>query len=186
MQTLGISDFTPESENRLKSLFWPSIQNATDVDYLGAQGYWICTAVAVISFAFLLFAAMPFSAFFTFILFYLGGIGVRERSRFASVIVFIMYALNIAFSPSVINIILSAVLLSNVRATWIAAGWKPETEEAILPPRLNETWPDKLADQLPAWLWPKVRIPYYVFSALMFLFITIGLTAKFATYVARH
>ncbi|HZR29438.1 MAG TPA: hypothetical protein VFA71_11735 [Terriglobales bacterium] len=39
MQTLGVSDSTPQSENWLKSLFWPSIQS--DVDYLGAQGYWV-------------------------------------------------------------------------------------------------------------------------------------------------
>jgi hypothetical protein len=39
MQTLGLSDSTPRTESRLKSLFWPTIQTGSDVDYLGAQGY---------------------------------------------------------------------------------------------------------------------------------------------------
>ena len=50
MQTLDLSGTAPQSENRLKSLFWPSIHDATDVDYLGSQGYWICSLVAVFSF----------------------------------------------------------------------------------------------------------------------------------------
>jgi hypothetical protein len=37
MQTLGLSDSMPRSESRLKSLFWPSIESSSDVDYLGAQ-----------------------------------------------------------------------------------------------------------------------------------------------------
>lgn len=40
METLNLSDSTPRSESRLKSLFWPSIQNGADVDYLGTPGYW--------------------------------------------------------------------------------------------------------------------------------------------------
>jgi hypothetical protein len=50
MQTLGLSDSMPRSESRLKSLFWPSIQSSSDVDYLGAQGYWVCAVIAVLSF----------------------------------------------------------------------------------------------------------------------------------------
>lgn len=58
-----------------------------------------------------------------------------------------------------------ALLLSNLRTTWIASRWSHQPEDAILPPRLSETWGDKLADQLPMWLWPRVRILYYLFSA---------------------
>lgn len=53
MQTLGLSDSTTRSEGRLKSLFWPSIKNGADVDYLGAQGYWVCTLIAIVSLYFL-------------------------------------------------------------------------------------------------------------------------------------
>ena len=52
MQTLGLSDSTDRTESRLKSLFWSSIQTGTDVDYLGTQGYWVCTVVAILSFVF--------------------------------------------------------------------------------------------------------------------------------------
>lgn len=73
----------------------------------------------------------------------------------------------------VVRVLIGALLISNLRATWIASRWKPESEEAVMPPRLNDTFTDKFADQLPAWLWPKVRIPYYVFSAGMLL-VTVG------------
>jgi hypothetical protein len=45
----------PRTEGRLKSLLWPSIRNGNDVDYLGAQGYWVCALVAVGSFVLSLF-----------------------------------------------------------------------------------------------------------------------------------
>jgi hypothetical protein len=76
----------------------------------------------------------------------------------------------------VIRVLVGALLLSNLRATWIAAGWKPESEEAALPPRLRETWGDRFADQLPSWLWPTIRILYYILSVGFLVLLVIGLT----------
>ena len=59
MQTLGLSDSTIRSESRLKSLFWPSIQSGADVDYLAVQGFWVCTMVGVVAFAFSTLARQP-------------------------------------------------------------------------------------------------------------------------------
>lgn len=175
MQTLGLSDSTPRSEGRLKSLFWPSIKSGSDVDYLGAQGYWVCTAVAVLSFVFLTVSGQAITGAAILVFYYLGGVGVRERSRYAATVVFVMYAAGTLLAPSLLGVLLAALLLSNLRATWMAARWKPESEEAILPPRLSETWADKLADKFPMWLWPKIRIVYYVFSAGLLVFVAIGL-----------
>jgi hypothetical protein len=176
METLNLSDSTPQSESRLKSLFWPSIQNGTDVDYLGTQGYWVCTVVSLISLVFLIVASQPITAVAIFLFYYLGGVGVRERSRYAAAVVFVMYFVDTLVAPfSVVRIILTALLLTNLRGTWIASTWKPESEEAILPPRLNETFFDKLADQLPIWLWPKTRIVYYIYSAGFLLLTIVGL-----------
>ena len=177
METLGLSGSAERSEGRLKSLFWPSIQNGTDVDYLGAQGYWVCTIVAILSFVFLAIGGQPITGAAILLFYYLGGAGVRERSRYAALVVFVMYLLDTLLMPGVVRIILSALLLSNLRATWIAASWRPESEEAALPLRLNETFPDKLADQLPPWLWPKVRIAYYIYSAGFLLLVIVGLAS---------
>ena len=175
MQTLGLSDSTERTESRLQSLFWPSIQTGTDVDYLGTQGYWVCTVVAILSFVVLVVSGHTIGGMFTLPFYYLGGVGVRERSRYAAAVVVLMYAADTLFSGlGVVRVMIGAVLLSNLRATWIASRWKPESEEAILPPRLGETWGDKLADRLPMWLWPKVRIPYYVFSACFLVIVAVG------------
>jgi hypothetical protein len=176
METLDLSGSTPRSENRLKSLFWPSIQTATDVDYLGGQGYWVCTVVAVLSFGFLVFTGQAISGAATLLFYYLGGVGVRERSRYAAAAVLLMYLIDTFFTGiGVIRILFGALLLSNMRATWIASQWKPDSEEAALPPRLSETMADRFADQLPQWLWPKLRIPYYVFSGIFLLLVFAGL-----------
>jgi hypothetical protein len=173
MQTLGLSDSTTHTEGRLKSLFWPSIQSGADVDYLAAQGFWVCTGVGVMSLLFLSLAGHPITGVVVFLLFHLGGVGVREHNPFAAAILLVYYMIDylVSFlmllnSPviGVVRTIIVALLLSNLRATWIAAGWKPDSEEAALPPRFAETFSDKLADQWPAFIWPKVKVLYYIFS----------------------
>jgi hypothetical protein len=183
MQTLGLSDSMPRSESRLKSLFWPSVQSSSDVDYLGAQGYWVCAVIAAISLVVLVIAGQPFLGGFVFLVFYLGGVGVRERSRYAAGCVLVMYVMDMLGSgPSIIKVLFAALLLANLRAIWIASHWRPDSEEAIPAPRWSENWSDKFADQLPMWLWPKIRIPYYFLSASYFLLVAIGVAA----IIRRH
>jgi hypothetical protein len=174
MQTLGLSDSSTRSESRLKSLFWPSIQSGADVDYLAVQGFWVCTIVGTMSLVFLTLAQQPITGLLVFLLFHLGGVGVREHNPFAATIVFVYYVVDFLASfvflflnsPAigVVRLIIIALLLSNLRATWIAGGWKPNSEEAALPPRFGETFLDKLADKWPAFIWPKVKVFYYIFS----------------------
>jgi hypothetical protein len=186
MQTLGLSDSTTRSEGRLKSLFWPSIQSGSDVDYLAVQGYWVCTAVGIVSLVFLtLTAHQPIIGTLVFLLFHLGGVGVREHNRFAASIVLVYYVIDLLVSivPLLVNspgiavlrVIVTALLLSNLRATWIAAEWRPDSEDGALPPRLGDTLADKLADKWPAWVWPKIAIAYYIYSAGFLLLTVAGL-----------
>jgi hypothetical protein len=181
METLGLSGSTPRTEGRLKSLFWPSIQNGTDVDYLGVQGYWVCAIVGVSSLVFNALSGQTIAGIFVLLYYYLGGVGVRERSRYAAIAVFVFYVVDMLFSGvGVLKVLFAALLLSNLRATWIASGWQSESEEAALPPRLNETWGDKFADQLPMWLWPKVRVFYYIYSVCLLVVFDVGLAMIFA------
>ncbi len=175
MQTLGLSDSTLRTEGRLKSLFWPSIQTGSDVDYLGAQGYWVCTVVAILSFVGSLASGRAITGVLALTLFYFGGVGVRERSRYAAAVVLVLFIDRLVAAPGIVGTLLGALLLSNFRATWIASRWEPQSEDAILPARLGETWSDNFADRLPQWLWPKVRVPYYILSAGMLVFAAVGL-----------
>jgi hypothetical protein len=184
MQTLGISDSTSRSESRLKSLFWPSIESGVDVDYLAVQGYWVCTLVATLSLVLLFAAHQPIIGVVVFLLFHLGGAGVREHSRFAATIIFVYYVVDTLASfklflgspgSIVLRVIIAALLLSNLRATWIAARWRSGSDEAALPLRLDDTWADKLANKWPSWVWPKIRVVYYVFSIGFLLLVSFGL-----------
>jgi hypothetical protein len=177
MQTLGLSDSMPRTEGRLRSLFWPSIQTGSDVDYLGAQGYWVCALVALFSLVLTALAGHPLIGVFIFLFYYLGGVGVRERSRYAAVVVLVMYIADMLTAmPGVVRVVILGLLVSNLRATWIAATWKPESDEAIMPVRLNETLSDKFVDRLPMMLWPRLRVFYYVLSASLLALILVGLT----------
>ena len=74
METLNLSDSTPHSESRLKSLLWPSIQNGADVDYLRTQG-WVCTLLAIVSFILSLVSGEPVGGAVMLLFYYLGGVG---------------------------------------------------------------------------------------------------------------
>jgi len=176
MQTLGLSDSTTRSESRLKSLFWPSIQSGADVDYLAVQGFWVCTVVGAVSFVFLVIAGQPITGALVFLLFHLGGVGVREHNPFAAAVMLLYYAVDtFASGIGVVRIIVAALLLSNLRATWIASGWKADSEEAALPPRLSETFADKFADRWPAFIWPKIKVIYYIYSFVFLVLVVAGL-----------
>ena len=184
MQTLGLSDSTTRSESRLKSLFWPSIQSGADVDYLAVQGFWVSTFVGVWSLVILILAGQPITGVLVLLIFHLGGVGVREHNPFAAAIMLAYYLVEFLASfvfvfvnspgIGVVKVIVIALLLSNLRATWIAGNWKPDSDDAALPPRLGETFADKFSDRWPSFIWPKVRILYYLYSVGCLALITAG------------
>jgi hypothetical protein len=126
------------------------------------------------SLLFLTLAHQPVTGILVFLMFHLGGVGVREHNPFAAAIMLVYYVIDflasvfflLVNSPGigVVRVIVIALLFSNLRATWIAGNWKPDSEEAALPPRLGETFFDKFADQWPAFIWPKIKVLYYIFS----------------------
>jgi hypothetical protein len=185
MQTLGLSDSNTRTESRLKSLFWPSIQSGADVDYLAVQGFWVCTIIGVLSLVFQVLSGNPITGLLILLLFHLGGVGVREHNPFAAGIMLAYYAVDFLSSVvlvfantpgiGVVKIIVMALLLSNLRATWIASGWKADSEEAALPPRMGDTFADKFSDKWPAFIWPKVKIVYYIYSFALLVLIVSGL-----------
>jgi hypothetical protein len=184
MQSLNLSGETKKSDGSLKSLFWPTVENAWDVDYLGQQGFWICFVVAIVN---LVFATLEIpnstEPFLTLILgipvsfiYFVGGMGVRHASWPAALTVFGLYVLDhlSAGRLGIVPIIFGGVLLSNVRATILASKWKQATEDEDRPTRFNETLVDKLADQLPPRAWPALKYPFYFFAIAMLLLLLLA------------
>jgi hypothetical protein len=181
MQTLGLQGESKRSDGRLKSIFWPTVENAWDVDYLGQQGLWICFLIAVAQVAFSLLTGNLLVIVFGALggmVYFLGGMGVREKSWPAAALIFACYlfetTLSVAsgafFTPGgFIKIALLALLLSNLRATFIASEWKPLAEDEDRPTRFSETLRDKLVDAWPAKLWPTLQIPFFVLGSIWLL-----------------
>ncbi len=184
MQTLGLSQESKRSDGRLKSIFWPTVENAWDVDYLGRQGFWICLIIAIFQIVVTLATANPvmiISGAAGALVFLVGGMGVREGNWPSAALVFGVYFLGILYSmangqfPGILAIIAGAILLSNLRATFLASEWRPTVEEEERPMRFNETLGDKLADQLPAKAWPVLQVPFFSLASILLLLSLIGL-----------
>jgi hypothetical protein len=94
MQTLGLSESTPRTESRWRALFWPTIRNEGDFDYITQQGFWICFLVAAVSLVFSLFNGSFLLQLFESLFFFLAGVGVRQRSRVAGIAAFSAYLLS--------------------------------------------------------------------------------------------
>lgn len=183
MQTLGLSSESKRSDGRLKSIFWPTVENAWDVNYLGQQGFWICLIVGVLQLVGIAIIGSPLFLILgavSFLIFFLGGIGVREGSWPAAAIVFTIFVAGIVdimsrgTPPGIIAMVAAAILLSNVRAAFLASEWHPAAADEDRPTRFNETFTDKLVDQMPARLWPLMRVPFFIIASLYLLLIFTG------------
>jgi hypothetical protein len=171
MQTLGLSDSTARTESRLKSLFWPTIKNQWDLDYVTNQGFWICILVGAITFVFGLIATGGLFGLVDFVFYVLAGCGVRRRSRAAALIAFFLYALSgLAMQIrtgqgfGIMWLIFVAILLANVRGIWLSAAWPELATEP--PPPGTMTLLDRTSDRLPAMLWPRMAWLFYILTAL--------------------
>jgi hypothetical protein len=198
MQTLGLSIEARRSDGRLKSLFWPSVENAWDVDYLGQQGMWICTVVAGLSLVAVVFAGnlvVVVVAILTALFYWVGGMGVRQANWPAAAMVFLVYAMNTAvlgfglLTPTgIIHVACALVLLSNVRAAFLASEWKPAAEETDRPTRFGESLADMYIDQMPEKLWAKLQIPFIVLAIAMLLLslLAVGVTVAQRMGLMQH
>jgi hypothetical protein len=184
MQTLGLSGESQRSDGRLKSIFWPTVQNAWDVDSLGRQGFWICLIIAGFQLVVSLLTRNPImiaTGTMTALAFLVGGMGVRQSNWPAAAMVFALFFVGLLYGmasgqfPGFLTIIAAAILLSNVRAAFLASEWKPTGEDDDKPMRFNETLGDKLADQMPAKAWPVMQIPFFALAAVLLLLSLAGL-----------
>jgi hypothetical protein len=187
MQTLGLSSNDRRSDGRLKSIFWPTVENAWDVNYLGQQGFWICLVIGVLQLVGIAIIGTPLFLILgavSFLIFFLGGVGVREGSWPAAAMVFTMFVAGIVdtmsrgMPPGIIAVAAAAVLLSNVRAAFLASEWRPAGPDEDRPTRFNETFSDKLVDQMPAKLWPVLKVPFFIIASLYLLLIFAGFTIQ--------
>jgi hypothetical protein len=184
MQTLGLSQESRRSDGRLKSIFWPTVENAWDVDALGRQGFWLCVILAGFQLALAVASRNPFmivSGAAVSLVFLIGAMGVREKNWPAAALLFSLFSINILYSvasfqfPGFLTIVADCMLLSNLRAAFLASEWRPAAEDEDKPMRFNDTIGEKLSDRMPARAWPVLRIPFFSLASLLLLLSIAGL-----------
>ncbi len=178
MSTLGLDGRPQREDNLFQRVFWPS-NHAGEADALGQQGYWVCLIVGLISACISIFTGHPLVGLLILAFYWLGGMGVREHSVSAAIMVALGYlaALGVAIAmhriPGFMDIAITAILLGNIRGTYVASSWRAKGDPEVFPDRLNTTFFDWLVDQLPAKLWPKARYAFFsvtvVYAALLAL-----------------
>jgi signal peptidase I len=171
MQTLGLSDSTPKTSSRIKELFWPKIdddvaavtaaRNAMYASFAVAAG----TAIAAVAGAYL--------DWIDVVMYVMVGIGVRQLSRTAALVGFILYGFSWLLVPAsmltgavVIRLILTALLLNGVRAAIYAhSAHKEDAIEEIANPAFETTGLSAgsvATERLPGRLWPILKGPFFV------------------------
>lgn len=184
MQGLGLNESPPKSESRLKALLWPTIQNEIDYDYVTRQGFWVCVVVGLMAVVMGAIGGSILGGALEGLFYLTGAIGVRQRKRAAAIMVFLAYLLTIVVTQrytgrgiGIVPIVCLALLLANLRGNWVASRWEKEANGDLMPQKLNETFTDKLTDQWPEVLWPKVRWAFYPLGGLLvaaLLFAAVG------------
>ena len=182
MGYLGLSGPVIKEDNLFQRLFWPG-DHAGEANALGQQGFWICAVVAIVSFVVLTIQGHLLIALLSLAFFGLGGVGVREHSTAAAILVAAAYLLNQAAGlmtgkyPGAMTIIAAVLLLANIRGTWIAARWAKRGDPEAIPERMHETWRDRLVDQFPPRVWPKARGIFFCAAAIYMLLDVLGTVA---------
>ena len=189
METLGLSGPPPQKDSLFRRLLWPSA-DSVDADILGQQGFWLCLILAL--------GAGIISAFQGHIVFgvlfgvfyFLCGIGIREHDVPAAIAAAAVYLVNIGMEiliarhpPGWLTLLVALLLIANIRGCAIASRWAKAGDPDLIPIRLNQTWQDKLVDQMPAKVWPRFRVAFYVLSAMVFL---LTLADRIATVMHPH
>jgi hypothetical protein len=122
MQLLGLSDSTPKPTSRLRDLFWPDLSVMPSAESACDTASWACFAIAGITAIFAVITN-PW-ALLDALLFLLIGLGLRAKSRPASIAGFLLYVLETIASlssgrmPGVLTILILAILLNSIRASF--------------------------------------------------------------------
>jgi signal peptidase I len=106
------------------------------------------------------------------LLFAIAGIGVRQLSRAAALIAFLMYALAWLGTGewSIVRPIVLAILLGGVRAAAFAHHKKKEDRDAIANPPMDTTGMSRMSvllEELPRRAWPVIHAPFLVVLGLL-------------------
>lgn len=191
MQTLGLASEIKPTDGMFKRLFWPTIENQYDLDLVSVQGFWVCVVVGVLSFVVLVATGQLLVGTLVAITYVLGATGVRERSIAAAILIFACYLIDriggvFMGQPGfgVIPVASMLLLFANVRATILAHRWRrsgtPEQTDAL--ELAHESLTEKLANVMPAKVWPIGRFLFFPLAGTLLLLTVVGLVM----YPAAH
>ena len=172
METLGLSPSTPKPTSRLRELFWPAIEDEVAAVTAARNAMYACLFIAATTGALGLMGGQGPWVLIDALLFALAGIGIRQLSRAAALIAFLMYGLAWlgAGGWSILRPILLAILLGGLRAAAFAHHKNEEDRDAIANPPMDTTGMSRvsiLLEELPRRAWPVIHGPFLVLLTLL-------------------
>lgn len=147
----------------------------------------MCTIIGVLSMLMTLLTGSPVQmlvGLLTMATFVLAGMGVRERSIAAAVLIFLTYLLDkclgwmfAGVANPVVGVLSLMLLLANVRATVMSRRWEnSRTPEDVreMPERSTVTFFDRMANVVPGKVWPAGQYVFYPLVAVMIALTLLG------------
>ena len=138
MQVLGLSESTPKPQSRIKELFWPDLRAIPSTESACRSAAMACFVIAGLT-ALLAIFRDPL-ALVDAVLFAIIGIGLRMMSRTAAVAGLALYiAEQIATitmakrAPGILTILITAILISGVRASFAYHRMRNANVESLPP-----------------------------------------------------
>jgi hypothetical protein len=150
-----------------KRLLWPDVESEADADAVTRRGFWLCIALSVLTLLPGLVGADKAGVLTGSAFMLTAAVGVRNRSLAAAAAVLLVYAgerlllLRLGENPAGMTPgIITALLVANLRATWLASRWPVLLQEA-------RTLPDKFADAFPFQVWRYAQWLFWPLAAWM-------------------
>jgi hypothetical protein len=126
MQQLGISPNAPKSNSRFRELLWPDVSDLIAAETAARNGMYASFFVAGATALLALFSILPRASLIDGVLFLAVGFGIRQMWRAAAIAGLVLYLLEQGFaishgmlgSGTLVAIIVTAIFIGAVRATW--------------------------------------------------------------------
>ena len=177
MQTLGLSGKGEHEDNFFQRLFWPTVHNSNDADLISRRGFWVALVVGTASGLLLLASGHPILALLVVLVYLLGGVGIRQQSIAACVLIPSLYALGLltqwigivrglmSFSNPLLGLVGLALLLATVRATALTRKWAAQDTNET-PESIDTGFVDAIVNRMPRRTWPAGKHVFYVLTAI--------------------
>jgi hypothetical protein len=167
--------------------FWPAIKNESDADNVIRRGAWACLILAAVAILTVTIPGQQAFGIVEAVYLVVAALGIRAKSRIAAVATFAGvfmnsiagYSSSARYGSVVVDAIILALLFANIRATWLFARWARDLDVEPVSISYRRRFDHTLMNQMPALIWPKARVAFYVLATMLLIVQALSFVVEF-------